>query len=223
MYITMIRTTILYFLIVFSLRVMGKKQIGELQPSELVVTILISNIATLPIENNTIPLIASVIPILLFVSYEVIMSFIELKSKRIRRLVTGTPRYIIKDGLVDIKEMKKLRFTIDDLMESLRQKDFFDINEINYAIVETSGKISILPKFVDQKLSNKSMNINGEDTSPHCVIISDGVVLKKALEENNLNQKWLNNTLNYEKLTEEDIFIMTANNKKSYFISKKEA
>ena len=144
--IVIIRSVILYFIIVLSLRLMGKKQLAQLQPSELVTTILISNIATLSLEDLSVPMIYGVIPILMIVSMDVFMSFIMLKSTRIRRVVTGTPQIIISDGKVDQQVMKNLRYTIDELMEAMRECMIFDLSEVQYAIVETTGKINFYQK-----------------------------------------------------------------------------
>ena len=141
MLIIIIRTIILYFLIVFSLRLMGKKQLGELQPSELVTTIMISNIATLALEDSATPMIMGAVPILMIVSLDVIMSGVLLKSTKIRKAVSGTARVIISDGVIDQKEMKNLRYTIDDLTEAMREQGIFDLSQVQYAIVETTGKL----------------------------------------------------------------------------------
>src|SRR5699024_4709883 len=125
--------------IVFSLRIMGKRQLGELQPSELVATILVSNIATLPIEDTNIPLLAGIVPILTLVSFEVILSSITLKSRMARKIVSGNPVIVIRDGRIDQKQMRSIRFSIDDLMEELRTNSIFDIRDVAFAIVETTG------------------------------------------------------------------------------------
>ena len=117
LYIVFIRVLIIYALIILSLRLMGKRQIGQLQPSELVVTILVSNIATMAIEDSNVPLIGGIIPILTLVSFDVLISAMTLRYKKMRRIVSGTPRVIIRDGKIDQKQLKELRFTIDDMME----------------------------------------------------------------------------------------------------------
>ena len=146
MLIIIIRSVLLYILIVFALRLMGKKQLAQLQPSELVTTILISNIATLSLEDSTVPMIYGVIPILMIVCMDVFMSFIMLKNSRFRRLVTGTPQIIITDGIIDRKVMKHLRYSVDELMEAMRECMIFDISQVQYAIVETTGKINFYQK-----------------------------------------------------------------------------
>ena len=145
MLIVFFRVLLIYALIIVSLRLMGKRQIGQLQPSELVVTILVSNIATMAIEDNNVPLVSGIIPILTLVSFDVIISALTLRYKKMRRLVSGTPRVIIRDGKIDQQQLKELRFTIDDMMEELRGKDIFDIRDVAFAIVETTGTLSVYP------------------------------------------------------------------------------
>ncbi len=220
--IILFRAVILYLLIVISLRLMGKRQLGELQPSELVITILISNIASIPIEDPSIPMATGIIPILVLVGFELIVSSISLSSKRFRCLISGKPVVIIKDGKIDIKAMKKLRFSIDDLMESLRGNSIFDLNDVLYAIVETTGSVSVLEKFDAQTVTPKILKIKGESTMPPLIVISDGEIMSKALVELKLTEKWLMSILRTEKLSPKDIFIMTADQQKNYKIFKKE-
>ena len=128
--IVFIRAILLYLLIIFCLRLMGKRQLGELQPSELVITILISNIASLPIEDNSIPMIMGMVPIVVLVGFELIISGISLHSRRFRTLVSGKPVVLIQNGQIDQSAMKQLRFSIDDLMETLRGKSVFDLRDM---------------------------------------------------------------------------------------------
>jgi len=220
--IILLRAVILYLLIVFSLRLMGKRQLGELQPSELVITILISNIASIPIEDPSIPMSTGIIPILVLVGFELIVSNISLHSKKFRKLISGKPVVIIKDGKIDIKAMRKLRFSIDDLMESLRGNGIFDVNEVLYAVVETTGSVSVLQKFPYRPATAETLKIKGESTFPPLVVISDGVIMQNALATLNLTEKWLFSILKTEKLDTKEIFIMTADKQKSYKIYKKE-
>ncbi|MFR9188851.1 MAG: DUF421 domain-containing protein [Anaerotruncus massiliensis (ex Togo et al. 2019)] len=183
MYIVFIRVLIIYALIILSLRLMGKRQIGQLQPSELVVTILVSNIATMAIEDSNVPLIGGIIPILTLVSFDVLISAMTLRYKKMRRIVSGTPRVIIRDGKIDQKQLKELRFTIDDMMEELRGKDIFDVRDVAFAIVETTGSLSVYPKFTAQPATAGMLNLQappGADAPP-VVLIADGVVIDSAL------------------------------------------
>ncbi len=214
--IVLIRAILLYLLIIFCLRLMGKRQLGELQPSELVITILISNIASLPIEDNSIPMVMGVVPIIVLVTFELITSSVSLKSKKFRSLVSGKPMVIIHDGKVDQQAMHKLRFSIDDLMESLRAKSIFDISDVQYAIVETTGQVSVLQKHAAQSATAGMLKLPGRDADPPSILISDGVVLKEALKEAGLTEKWLHSILRSQSLAPADVFLMMADKGKQY-------
>ena len=216
--IVFFRAILLYLLIIFCLRLMGKRQLGELQPSELVITILISNIASLPIEDNSIPMIMGVVPIVVLVGFELIISSISLHSKRFRTLVSGKPMIIVRNGQIDQNAMKKLRFSIDDLMETLRGKSIFDIRDVQYAIVETTGQVNILQKHAAQTVTAQMLDLKGKDADPPAVIISDGKVIRTALDAYGLTDAWLASTLRENRYTEQDIFLMTADRSCKYFI-----
>lgn len=220
--VVFLRALILYILIMFSLRLMGKRQLGELQPSELVITILISNIASLPIEDSNIPMILGAIPVLALVGFELIISNISLQSKGFRSFISGKPLIIISDGKIDQSQLRKLRFSIDDLMESLRQNNIFDIRDVCYAIVETNGKVSILQKYGSQPVTPKMLKLNGTQENPPVVIISDGKLVKPALQSCNLSEEWVNDTIKMNNYKISDIFIMTTDTAKNYYIVKKE-
>lgn len=204
-----IRSVILFALVIAALRLMGKKQLGELQPSELVTTILISNIATLSLEEPSMPMIVGAVPILMIACIDVLMSGIMMKSVRFRKAVTGSPRVIISDGKIDQKEMKNLRYTIDDVLESMRESDIFDINDVRYAIVETTGKINFFKK-TDGK------------TNPPIVIIKDGTLLEDGLTRAGLCEKWLEEILEKRGTEKEEIFLLTACGDGSYTLILKE-
>ena len=146
MAISFIRTVILYLLVITGLRVMGKSQIGEMQPSELVVAIMISDLATIPMQEVGIPLMTGVIPIFTLIVMEILLSQLSLKSKKFRRLMTGKPNVVIHNGKILKSEMKKIRFNMDDLNEQLRIQGYTGISDINFAILETNGQLSIIPK-----------------------------------------------------------------------------
>lgn len=222
MAIVLIRAIILYIVIAFSLRLMGKRQLGELQPSELVVTILISNIAAIPVEDSSIPMIMGVVPILTLVCLDVIISSIMLKFAKFRRFIIGSPRVIISNGHILQKEMKKLRYTVDDLMEALRSQQIFDITQIQYAIVETTGKISFLLKKDYQTAEKKDVSAGGSPLDPPSVIIRDGLIDRDRLHDLKLKEKWLSKVLRENQTDEHGVFLMTADDGGSYTIIKKE-
>lgn len=209
MLIIIIRTALLYLLIVFALRLMGKKQLGELQPSELVTTIMISNIATLALEDFSTPMLMGIIPILMIVSLDVIMSGIMLKSRRIRRAVSGTARIVVSNGTIDQTELKNLRYTVDDLTEAMRQQGIFDISQVQYAIVETTGKINFLQKEQPPK-------------DPPEIIIRDGERDDEALTRLSLGQGWLDAILKQNKTELSKVFLMSADSDGNYYLVTKD-
>lgn len=146
MAISFIRTVILYIFVVIGLRTMGKRQIGEMQPSELVVAIMISDLATIPMQETGIPIFSGIIPIFTLIVMEILLSQFSLKNKGFRRLMSGKPNVIIHNGKILKEEMKKLRFNMDDLNEQLRIQGYTGIKDINFAILETNGQLSIIPK-----------------------------------------------------------------------------
>ena len=223
MFVVFFRTLIIYFVIIACLRIMGKRQLGELQPSEFVIAILVSNIATLSIEDTDIPLIGAIMPIITLMGAEVLLSYITLKSGKAQSVVSGNPVVVIRNGKIDQKSMRDLRFSIEDLISQLRIAGFFDVEEVSWAIVETNGQLTVYPKPEAQPLTPKSFsNPESVCSSPPFVLISDGVPCSKALSSCNLTEKWLFGILEKEKISIKDVFLMTADSSAKYYIVKKE-
>ncbi len=222
MIIVLIRTVILYILVIIAIRIMGKRQIGELQPSELVVTILVSNIATLPLEDLNIPLVMGVLPVLSLVCFEVIMSWLTLHSKKLRSIVSGTPKVIIKDGKLDQNMLKELRYSIDDLMTALRGNDIFDISEVQYAVVETNGSVSVYEKYPYRNTSNEDIGAEGENSDPPAVVISDGKISHQGLVQCGMDKDRINSIIKSFELETEDIFLMLSDKNGKTTIIRKE-
>ncbi|MBR1554905.1 MAG: DUF421 domain-containing protein [Oscillospiraceae bacterium] len=216
MTIVLIRSLILYLVVSFSIRLMGKRQLGELQPSELVVTILISNIATLALEDIEIPLLHGILPILALVCYEVMASWISLKSVRFRRWISGSPKIIIQNGIVDQEMLKTLRFSVDDLMTALRMSGVFFIEEVQFAIVETNGSVSVYQKSAYQPSEKQDMNAVQPCCDPPQTIVADGKLREKTLSEIGLDRQWLESILHQEKISIKDIFLLTADKSSQY-------
>ena len=210
MAVVLIRACILYIIITFSLRLMGKRQLGELQPSELVVTILISNIAAIPVEDSSVPMLMGVVPILTLVCLDIIVSAIMLKFPKFRKMIIGSPRVIMSEGVIMQKEMKRLRYTVDDLVEAMREEQIFDINEIWYAIVETTGNIHFLKKKDYLSAEKADVSCGGSSSDPPAVIIRDGREDAEQLASMGLGTGWLNEQLRQQKLSIKDVFLMTA-------------
>ena len=219
MCVILIRSLILYVLVIFAVRLMGKRQLGELQPSELVITILVSNIATLPLEDSGIPLIVGITPILSLVCFEVIVSWINLRFSKIRKIISGSPKIIISNGKVDPEVLKELRFSVDDLMMALRGKDIFDISEVQFAVVETTGAVSVMKKQPEDIPSRKDLNIKAESSDPPKIIVSDGEIVKASADSLNISEKQIKKLLVNIKIN--DVFIMTADENKNICIITK--
>ena len=160
-----LRTTIMFFLVMFVLRVMGKKNLGEFQPSDFVSTMLISNLTSIVIEAPELPILYSVIPILLIMCYEIFTSVAARKNEKIASVTYGSPKIIISKGIINQQVMKDLRFTVDDLLVAIRSKDIFYLEEVNLAVVETNGSISIYPD------PDSLVNIDKAPTPPFAVIV----------------------------------------------------
>lgn len=219
---TIIRTVILYLAAVFSVRLMGKRQIGELQPTELVVTILLSEIAAIPIQDNDIPLINSIVPLMLLVGFEILSSVIGIKSVRFRKINDGNPFIIIKDGVIDQKKLKALRLTVDDLLSALRQKDVFDISDVEYAVMETNGSVSLLLKPEKRGVTAQDMNITVKDSGFLCPVIIDGRIIGKHLSNCGFSRKKLDSALKKAKLSQNEVLLMTVDKNGKTEIIKKE-
>lgn len=146
MTVAVIRTFILYIVVIFSVRFMGKRQLGQLQPTELVITMFISNIATMALEDQDVPLITGIVPILFLVSFDIIISVFTMKYSGFRKFVSGSPQIVINKGVLDTKKLKTLRMSQDDLTEALRGIEIFNIDEVQFAVVETNGQISAYQK-----------------------------------------------------------------------------
>lgn len=222
MSIILIRSVILYVVVVFSVRLMGKRQLGELQPSELVITILVSNIATLPLEDTDIPVIAGITPILALVCFEVIVSWLILCSPRLRKIISGSPKIVISNGKINRHVLRELRFSVDDLMSAMRGQQIFDISEIQFAVVETTGSVSFMKKPDKDTPTRSDMGLSPDDSDPPQVIVSDGEILPTAVKALGYDEIFIKNTAKKANLKITEIFIMTADRQGNIFIAKKE-
>lgn len=215
MLVVFFRTLILYCVIVFGVRLMGKRQLGELQPSELVVTILISNIATLPIEEIDTPLMVGLLPILSLVVFEIIISIINLHFREVRRVFSGTPVVVIHHGVVDQKKLRQLRYSADDLMAQLRSQNIYSLSEVDFALVETTGKLSVYQKYLSRPATGEALSLQDQPSqnSPPLVLVSEGRVNEAYLELCCKDRKWLEQTIASHHLTLNQVFLLTLDQK----------
>ncbi|MDQ5984066.1 MAG: hypothetical protein RUMPE_01098 [Eubacteriales bacterium SKADARSKE-1] len=222
MIISFIRTILLYIFIILAVRLMGKRQISELQTSELVVTLLISDIAAIPMQNSGLPLLSGLIPIMVLVACEILISVIMLKSTKFRRFICGNPVILINNGKLDQKQMKNLRMSIEDLEEELRQMDVSSVSDIAFAIVETNGKISIIKKPEKQQPDTSMLNIQAPDNGIETVVVRDGELSDFCIKLCGLTKEWIYGVLKKQNVNIKEVFIMTANKNKDFNIIKKE-
>lgn len=205
MYIILsLKTIILYFIIVLSYRIMGKKEVGELSIIDLIVTILIAELAAISIEEAKRSIFTSIVPIFIIVLIQITLSYLSLKSNKIRDFLDGKPTVIIKNGKVVFSQMTKLRYTLDDLLSQLREQGVKNIEEVDYAILENSGELSIFKNTKEYPMP----------------IIMDGVVDYQILKEIGKNEEWLQQLLKENHVDLENIFYAFYRNKKTYMIKK---
>ena len=210
MAIAIIRTLILYAVIIISLRIMGKRQIGELEPAELVVAVLISDLAAHPLQDIGTPLLYGLIPVLTLLCCEVLMSGFIVKSIKFRKLICGKPSLLIHKGRIIQSEMKSNRFTLDELSEQLRKKDISDISTVKYAILETDGSLSTLLYTDQAPLTPKQMNIQVDNAGYPVIIVNEGRVLSDNLKKMGYNDIWLKRQLSERNVSDvSDVYLMT--------------
>ena len=208
MFITLIRLFIIYFLTVFSFRLMGKRQVGELQLSELVCAIFISELATSPVGNKSIPLFYGILPILFLVSSEVIISFLSTKSCKVKRAFDSTPDFLINKGTINQTALSNSRMTVEELMSELRQQGLGGPKDAEYAILEPNGKISVIPK---------------NSVALDRALIIDGQINANAMKLIKKDKAWLNKTVKsqgYKSISE--VFLLTLSDSGDVYSVKKE-
>ncbi len=222
MLITLIRTTLLYIFVTIGIRLMGKRQIGDMQPNELVVTLLISEIAAIPLQDTTQPIINGVVAIFVLVIIEILLSALSMKSFWIRKTLSGQSVIIIKDGAIDQSAMKKVRLTLVDLIELLRSQDVFDISEVAYAILEVNGSLSVMLKKENEPATRSDLAVKPKPDSLLLPVIVDGKIIPDSLSTNGISENELTQLLKDKSLKPRDIFLMTWDSLGNYRIFPQE-
>lgn len=210
MFTTLIRTAIMYFFVVLTIRMMGKRQIGELEPSELVVTIVISEVAALPIQDSSQPLINSLIAIFLLLILEVLLSFGAYKSFTARRIFFGTPSIFYEKGVINQREMQKHRFNLHDLMECVRNTGAASLAEVDYVIMETNGNVSVIPKTEYRPVNVSDAGLCAPEAQISYIIVDNGKLNSSNLRKLGFNLRWLQKQLAAKNISNiSDVFCMT--------------
>lgn len=203
------RTVILYLLVIVALRLMGKRQIGDMQPSELVITLLISEIAAIPLQDINQPVASGIIAILMLVVLEILLSVLGMKSFFIRKALSGCSAVIIKNGEIDQHAMRRVRLTVIDLIELLRGQSVFDISTVAYAVLEVNGNLSVLLKGDARQVTAGDVGIEPSPDGLPLPVISDGKIVDESLRSLQLERKDLKKRLSRSGLREQDVFLMT--------------
>ena len=216
------RTVIIYLILLLVLRLTGKRQIGELQPSELVTTLLLSQIASQPILAQNVPITYGVIPVCIVVCLEVIASYFMTRVPPLKRLFVGKPSILIDKGRIDTKEMMRVRVTVEELMSELRSHGVGDPCDVYYAVMEENGSISVLMKAASDTVRRKDFKLNAKDGGISRLIISDGVINKENLKKLGKNENWLKKQLDNSGLKAKDVFMMTCSDTDKIYTVKKQ-
>ncbi|MBO5142607.1 MAG: DUF421 domain-containing protein [Clostridia bacterium] len=217
-----IRVLILYLVVLIALRLMGKREIGQLQPYELVITMMIADLASVPMQDIGIPLFHGIVPILALLFSQIVLSYINIKSGWVRKIVCGEPTVLIQKGKIMEDRLKKQRYTIDGLMEELRSNGVFSLDEVEYAILETSGQISIIKK--PEKNAATKEDVNAQITYigyPRLLII-DGSYIDKNLDIMGLKQEDVDKYLKQQKTEYKDVLVLMYDENNTYFLQKKD-
>lgn len=217
----LIKGLIIYIILALAIRFMGKRQIGELQPGELVITMVLSEIATMPLQDKDFPMLSGITLIFLFVSLELLSSYLAVKFRPYRTVMQGHSVLIIKDGHLLIKNLTMIRYSTDDLMEALRLKDVFDISDVQYAYIETNGSISIKLKKEAEPLTPKDLEVPCRENTLPCLVISDGKIIERDFELCSMTKEKLQKILKKKNLTVSEVFLMTADKQGNTYTVRK--
>ena len=209
MIISYIRTVLLYLILILVIRMMGKRQIGQMEASEFVVTMLVANLAAIPMQDGGIPLFSGVVPILTVLGVELILSGLAVRSVRFRRILCGKPVILIENGNILQQNLRKTRVTLDELTGHLREKDVLDIRAVQYAILETNGNLSVFPYPKERPASAKDAGVPARKQYLPMTIISDGYLMEENLIKAKKDTRWVQRVLEENRASLEDTWLLT--------------
>lgn len=217
-----LRVLIIYILVLFVFRLMGKRQLGQMQPFEFVLTLIIADLATIPMAEISVPLLNGIVPLLTLVVFHFALTVFTRKSNTFSRVISGKPVIIINPDGIDYEALKKLNITIDDLFEAIRTQGFFNINEVQYAIMETNGEVSVMPKAESTPLTSQDMKIKKEEPSLPITIISEGKFMPDNMKLVNKEKEFFMNILKKENVSGvKNVILLTINKQGEIFLQEK--
>ena len=205
-----LRVLIIYITVLVFLRLMGKRQIGEMQPYEVVITLIIADLATLPMSDTNIPLLNGILPLAILVLIHYCLTFLTRKSVNFRRIISGRPVVVVSPNGIEYKALKDLNMNIDDLLEGIRQCNYYSLDQVLYVIIETNGKMSVIPTSINAPATAQDVKANNPDAQLPHVVVSDGKIIKEQMKELNIDENKLQqilSKLNVKKL--KDLIIMS--------------
>ena len=217
-----IRTIVLYLLLLVVIRLMGKRQVGQMEPSEFVVTMLVANLASIPMQDGGIPLFSGVVPIVTVLGAELVLSALALKNIRLRKLLCGKPVILIENGNILQKNLRKTRITLDELTGHLREKDVLDLQSVQYAILETNGNLSVFPYPKEMPASAKDAGVQVRKQSLPVTVVSDGRLMKENLQAAKKDTGWVQQVLKDRQATLQDTWLLTVDSQDKILFLRKE-
>lgn len=216
------RTVLFYGVLIVVIRLMGKRQIGQMEPSEFVVTMLVANLAAIPLEEIELPLHSGLVPIFTVLGLELLLTFFSLKSVRLRKLLCGKPVILMENGNILQKNLRKARITLDELTSKLREKDVLDLKQVQYAILETGGNLSVFPYPKDKPASAKDAGVQAGKQFLPLTIVSDGVLLEDNLKLAKKDAHWVQKVLAQHDATVKDTWLLTVDSGDRILFYRKE-
>ena len=223
MLISYLRAAFLYLVLILSVRMMGKRQIGQMEASEFVVTMLVANLASIPMQDGAIPLYSGLVPILVVLGMELTLSGLILRSVWIRRFFCGKPVILIDNGKILLENLRRTRVTLDELTGHLRQKDVLDVQTVQFAILETDGSLSVFPYPKDRPATAKEAGIKADKQYLPITSVEDGYVSRENLQKAGKDRIWLEKTLREYQIQQEDVLMLTVNCAGHVALLRKEA
>lgn len=221
--VSFVRTVIVFLLLIVSIRIMGKRQLGELEPLELVVAVLISNLASQPLQDTGTPLIYGVVPVLTLLACQLVISAISVKSSRFRRVVSGKPSILIDNGVIVQSEMKKCRLSVDELYVELRINGITDISQVRHAILETDGTLSVLPYAKFSPATPEELGVAAPDDGLPVSVITEGRIMRENMRLLGKDEKWLEAQLRKRGArSAREVYLLTVDASGNIYFAKKE-
>ena len=209
MLLAYIRTILLYLILIAVIRLMGKRQIGQMEPSEFVVTMLVANLAAIPIQDGEVPLLTGAVPLLTVLGLELVLAAASLRSITLRRLLCGKPVILIENGRILQQNLRKTRITLDELTGHLREKDVLDLQAVQYAILETNGNLSVFPYPKERPATAAEAGIQARKQYLPITVISDGKILKDNLKKAGKDPAWVQRVLARQNSTAAQTWLLT--------------